>query len=75
MDDLATLGLVEPIDDPSDRRPKRIRFSHRGYDALMHGLGVLREIEAALRSAVGARRMLDLHDTLKLIIKVLQPPS
>jgi DNA-binding MarR family transcriptional regulator len=75
VDDLATLGLVERIEDPSDRRAKRIRFSRRGYNALMHGLGVLREVEDMLRSAVGARRMRDLHETLKRIIGALRPPS
>src|SRR5262249_29884323 len=44
VDDLVGAGMVERVRDPTDRRAKRIRFSRRGYAALMHGLGVLREV-------------------------------
>lgn len=56
--------MVERVADPEDRRAKRIRFSRLGYAALMHGLGVLRDLEGELWSAVGHRRMRDLHETL-----------
>jgi DNA-binding MarR family transcriptional regulator len=71
VDDLAQQGVVERIPDPADKRAKRIRFSRRGYAALMHGLGVLGEVEAELSTAVGARRMRELHETLKLVIAAL----
>jgi len=71
VDDLAAAGMVERLDDPTDRRAKRIRFSRRGYAALMHGLGVLREVEAALAAAVGGRRMRVLHETLRLVIAAM----
>ncbi len=48
VDDLVALGMVERVADPNDRRAKLIRFSRRGYGALMHGLGVLRDIEDGL---------------------------
>jgi len=73
VDDLAALGLVERLEDPTDKRAKRIRFSRRGYAALMHGLGLLRELEAALASKLGVRRMRELHETLKLLIVALEP--
>src|SRR3954465_525567 len=72
VDDLAALGMVERIDDPTDKRAKRIRFSRRGYAALMHGLGVLRDVEESLRSSVGVRRMRELHATLRLVIQALE---
>ena len=72
VDDLAALGMVERTGDPADRRAKRIRFSRRGYAALMQGLGTLREIEQALDAAIGRRRMRELHETLKLIISALE---
>jgi DNA-binding MarR family transcriptional regulator len=80
VDDLEQLGMVERIDDPDDRRAKRIRFSRRGFGALMHGLGVLRSVETALRATVGERRMRELHETLQLVIRALEetapaPPS
>src|SRR5437764_15461474 len=40
IDDLAAFGFVERIDDPSDGRAKRIRFSRLACAALMQGLGV-----------------------------------
>jgi DNA-binding MarR family transcriptional regulator len=72
VDDLVALGMVERVSDPADGRAKLIRFSRRGYGALMHGLGVLREIEDALRGALGARRMRELHETLRLLIGALE---
>jgi DNA-binding MarR family transcriptional regulator len=74
VDDLVELGVVERVSDPADGRAKRIRFSRRGYAALMHGLGVLRDLEASLRETVGARRMRDLHETLGLVIDALERP-
>ncbi len=72
VDDLEELGVVERVDDPGDKRAKRIRFSRRGYAGLMHGLGVLAEIQRALGAAVGERRMRELHQTLKLVIAALE---
>jgi DNA-binding MarR family transcriptional regulator len=72
IDDLAELGMVERVSDPDDSRAKRIRFSHRGHAALMHGLGVLVEIQETLAAAVGARRMRELHETLKRVIAALE---
>ena len=63
--------MVERVSDPDDSRAKRIRFSRRGHAALMHGLGVLRELQDGLAAAVGARRMRELHETLKLVIAAL----
>lgn len=71
VDDLVEIGMVERIPDPQDRRAKRVRFSRLGYAALMHGLGVLRDVEADLRAAVGDRRMRELHETLRLLIEAL----
>ncbi|HXJ20762.1 MAG TPA: MarR family transcriptional regulator [Polyangia bacterium] len=73
VDDLVEVGMVERVADPEDRRAKRIRFSRLGYAALMHGLGVLRDLEGELRAAVGDRRMRDLHETLRLLIGALEP--
>src|SRR4051812_24419498 len=72
VDDLAALGMVERVRDPDDSRAKRIRFSHRGHAALLQGLGVLAAIQEALATAVGARRMGELHETLKRVIAALE---
>jgi DNA-binding MarR family transcriptional regulator len=75
VDDLTALGMVERIADPADKRAKRIRFSRRGYTALMQGLGVLRGLEDTLAATVGKRRMRALHETLRLIIQALETPA
>jgi DNA-binding MarR family transcriptional regulator len=72
VDDLARLGMVERVADPTDRRAKRVRFSRRGHAALLHGLGILREVEERLAAEVGRRRMRELHQTLKLVIASLE---
>ena len=63
--------MVERVSDPTDQRAKRIRFSRRGYGALMQGLGILHDLETSLRNIVGARRMREFHETLKLVIGAL----
>lgn len=73
VDDLVALGMVERVSDATDKRAKRIRFSRRGYAGLMQGLGVLRDLEQSLAATVGARRMRELHETLKLVIEALKP--
>jgi len=72
VDDLAALGMVERVADPTDKRAKRVRFSRRGHAALLHGIGVLRALEDELAATVGRRRMRELHETLKLIIAALE---
>ena len=64
--------MVERVADPTDKRAKRVRFSRRGHAALMHGLGILRDLEDALAATVGRRRMRELHETLKLLIEALE---
>jgi DNA-binding MarR family transcriptional regulator len=75
VDDLAALGMVERIADPTDKRAKRVRFSRRGHAALVQGLGVLRELEETLAAAVGRRRMRELHETLRRLIGALDAMS
>jgi DNA-binding MarR family transcriptional regulator len=64
--------MVERVADPTDKRAKRVRFSRRGHAALLHGLGILREVEETLAAEVGRRRMRELHETLKLVIAALE---
>ena len=72
VDDLVGLGMVERVSDPSDKRARRVRFSHQGYLALLRGLTILRELEATLGAAIGKRRMREFHRTLRLLIEWLE---
>ena len=72
VNDLVDLKMVERVTDPADSRAKLIRFSRQGHAALLHGLGVLGEMQEALCTAVGARRMTALHSTLEQIIMALE---
>lgn len=68
IDDLEREGVVERIEDPADARAKLIRWTRKGERALLHGLGVLAELERELAKHVGARRMAELANTLEALI-------
>jgi DNA-binding MarR family transcriptional regulator len=71
VDELESEGVVERIDDPGDRRAKLIRWTKKGERALLHGLGVLAELERELAAAVGKARMAELATTLERLIAAL----
>ena len=71
IDDLEREGVVERIDDPDDARAKLIRWTRKGERALLHGLGVLAELERELTKHVGARRMAELANTLEALIEAV----
>ena len=72
VDDLEREGVVERIDDPVDRRAKLIRWTRAGQRALVHGLGVLAELERELARQVGKGRLADLADTLERLIAAVE---
>jgi DNA-binding MarR family transcriptional regulator len=71
VDDLEREGVVERIDDPDDRRAKRIRWTRKGERALLHGLSVLGQLERELARDVGKARLDALADTCKRLIATL----
>ena len=71
VDDLEREGVVERVDDPDDRRAKRIRWTRKGQRALLHGLGVLAQLEAELARDVGKARLAELADTCERLIAAL----
>ena len=64
VDELVELGIFERVADPEDRRAVRIRWSARGRQAMLHGLGVLAGLERELAEALGAADAAALHDLL-----------
>jgi DNA-binding MarR family transcriptional regulator len=72
IDDLEREGVVERVEDPTDRRAKLIRWTKKGERALLHGLGVLAELERELARSVGKARMAALADTLEALIGAVE---
>lgn len=72
VDDLEREGVVERVDDPADRRAKRIRWTRKGQRALLHGLGVLASLETELARQVGKARLAELAETCERLIAALE---
>lgn len=72
VDDLEREGVVERVEDPTDRRAKLIRWTKKGERALLHGLGVLAELERELARSVGKARLAALADTLEALIGAVE---
>ncbi len=72
VDELQTIGTLERVPDPSDRRAKLIRFSRSGREGLMNGLSILREIESELARELGVEDMESLHRILVRLVPLLE---
>jgi DNA-binding MarR family transcriptional regulator len=72
VDDLEHEGVVERVEDPRDRRAKRIRWTRKGQRALLHGLSVLAELERELADEVGKTRLAELAITCERLIGTLE---
>lgn len=73
VEEMEQMGIFERVPDPSDGRAKLIRFSARGRRGLLHGLGVLRELEGDLAAAIGDPRVRALHGILTDLLAWLAP--
>lgn len=70
--DLLGLGLVSVEVDPVDARARRVRLTDLGLEAMLHGTGVLRRIEATLRPRLGRAETRILKRLLTRLLKVLE---
>ncbi len=61
-------GLVEFVEDTTDKRAFLVRLTQHGGAAYKHGLGVLSKIERVLRTELGTRRV----DELQISLRTLQ---
>ncbi|MEZ4451216.1 MAG: winged helix DNA-binding protein [Nannocystaceae bacterium] len=64
IDELCAMGVFERVPDPDDRRAVRVRWSDRGRQAMLHGLGVLGGLERELAEALGDGGMAALRELL-----------
>lgn len=57
VEELESMGMVERRPDPEDGRSRRVHFTARGREGLLHGLGLLAQMEAELGAELGAERL------------------
>src|SRR6478752_8606612 len=62
--ELESMDVVETIPDPSDGRARLARFTEKGKQAIMQGLGVLRGIETEMERSIGKPKFDALHEAL-----------
>ncbi|AUX38211.1 MULTISPECIES: MarR family winged helix-turn-helix transcriptional regulator [Sorangium] len=72
VEELEAMGVVERTPDPEDRRAKRVRFTPHGLKALLHGLGVLTELEEELTRKLGEKQMAALKKGLAALLAALE---
>ncbi|XXX76741.1 MarR family transcriptional regulator [Sorangium sp. So ce134] len=72
VEELEAMGVVERTPDPEDRRAKRVRFTPHGLKALLHGLGVLMELEEELARKMGEKQMASLKKGLAALLAALE---
>ena len=70
--DLVAWGLVEQVPDPSDGRARLVRWSVGAFEGLMHGLGVLAQVEAHWTEHIGAEKANALRDGLVALLDYLE---
>ncbi len=73
--DLEQMGVVERRPDPSDGRARLVRFTRRGEEALLRGLGVLERLEAQLARGIGKAGMQRLRLGLAALLAELEKPG
>lgn len=73
--ELELMDVVETIPDPSDGRARLARFTDKGKQAIMQGLGVLRGIETEMERSIGKAKFDALHDALLALETMLEPRS
>jgi DNA-binding MarR family transcriptional regulator len=75
LHEMEALGLVEWIEDPSDRRASLVRYSAAGREGLLEGLALLRQMERELATGLGEQRMQTLHTLLLELRELLAGPD
>jgi DNA-binding MarR family transcriptional regulator len=75
VDELIELGMLERVAHPEDGRARMVRFSARGRRGLLHGLGVLQELEGELATAIGAPEIARLRELLARLLAALERQS
>lgn len=72
VEEMERMGVLERVPHPDDRRARMVRFSARGRRGLLHGLGVLRELEDELAAELGERNVVTLRRLLARLLAALE---
>ena len=73
IDELSALGVVDRQADPNDARARLVGLTAKGRKALEESNTVKREIEARLRTTLGAKRFGQFTDDLERLTGALAP--
>lgn len=65
--DMVRLGILEMVEDPSDRRAKLVRYTPYGEKVAQEGFNRIMALEKVLRDEFGAA---DLETTRKVLLRV-----
>ncbi|MCV7205035.1 MarR family transcriptional regulator [Mycolicibacterium peregrinum] len=72
VDELVSLGYVERIADPDDRRAKIVRYTQQGVDMMTDAATVGELLDAEIADIIGARRLAQLRSALTEICHSLK---
>lgn len=72
VDEMEGMGALERVPDPDDGRAKLIRFSARGREWMMQGLGLLVELEREYAELIGPAQMEALRPALAALLEALE---
>src|SRR6478735_7807961 len=71
--DISKQAISQTIAEPSDGRARLARFTDKGKQAIMQGLGVLRGIETEMERSIGKPKFDALHEALLALERMLEP--
>jgi DNA-binding MarR family transcriptional regulator len=71
---LVTLGYLELVEDPADRRARLVQRTTKGDDAAGHADDLIARLERSWREELGAERFDALADALNDLVAKIAPP-
>lgn len=72
VDDLESMGVLERVPDPEDGRARRVCFTRRGLQAMLHGLDVLDGLEQQLAAAIGRHAADGLREGVEAALRAVE---
>ena len=72
VEEMEKQGVVRRDPDPDDARARQVRFTRKGFEALLQGLGELSSMEDELVEAMGRSKVDRLKALLTELLQVLE---